>query len=147
MKLEQAVQELSVRFRRDSSRIVNWFELGFYCGIDVYGKPFDASAGYVTLEHPWMRAFVYRQDALPRLSEPLREFLGISTFELQRGNVSSEKWYADVYRETFKRFRLPEELVRECLAAPYMRHFFSEEERVELTKHWTEWQSTSSAFG
>lgn len=138
MTLKQATQELSARYRQAISRITDWFEHGFYCDLNVYARPFDTSAGYVTLEHPWMRVFVYRQDALPQLVEPLREFLGMPNFDLSRSNVSNKKWYADVYRETFEQFRLPQEVVSEYLATQYMQHFFTADERSQLAARWAE---------
>ncbi|MEM9903651.1 MAG: putative capsular polysaccharide synthesis family protein [Cyanobacteria bacterium P01_D01_bin.44] len=136
MTWEQAKKEISARFHSDALRIVNWFEHRFYCELDVYAQPFDTTAGYVTLEHPWMLVFVYRQDALPRLIEPLREFLGMPNFNLEPSNISNQKWYADVYRQTFEQFRLPEDAVKACLATQYMQHFFTEAERADMANRW-----------
>ncbi|MEM1330745.1 MAG: putative capsular polysaccharide synthesis family protein [Planctomycetota bacterium] len=137
MTVEQATREILARFRETGDRVTEWFDHRFYCDLDVYSAPFDVERGFGTLEHPWMRVFVYRQDTLPTLSDEIDGFLGNVGFELKPANVGGEKWYAEVYRSVTESLRFPTEEVERQLATAFMRHFYSEQQRDAFRERWT----------
>jgi hypothetical protein len=57
-------------------------------------------------------------------------------FRLLRNNIGSEKIYGDLYREVLSTTKFPAEFVDHLCNSPYVRHFYSDEERRIMRKKW-----------
>lgn len=118
----------------------SWFEheLGHFLGVDVYRTAFPREKGYQVYETRQARVLVYRLEVLPRLPQVLREFLGCEVPELVKRNCGSEKAYGELYRSVKVRLTLPAPFVAARYHTRLMRHFFSETERREFERQWSE---------
>jgi len=131
------VRELvEVRFWDTCQAGLTWFDHQYFCGLDVYATPFPHAEGAVRIAHPRLDLMIYRQEDMPRLAPALADFLAIPGFALGHANVGEEKQYAGLYREFILDFRLPGNLLARLYDAPYMRHFYSDDEREAAYLRW-----------
>ncbi|OUM98899.1 MAG: hypothetical protein BAA02_11925 [Paenibacillaceae bacterium ZCTH02-B3] len=119
--------------------IFHWFdtEIKDHFGIDVLAHPFDKYNGYVVCEENGHRLLVLQFERLPNLSDIIREFLGLSEFELIRENISEKKDYGFVYREFLKRIRFDEAFLDRMYDNKFTRHFYSDEEIETFRRKWS----------
>ena len=70
-----------------------WFDVFFKpeIGIDVYQKPFDASAGMTEFENDFARVLLIRYENLENCADAIGRFVGLDGLSLERVNVSSQK--------------------------------------------------------
>jgi hypothetical protein len=127
----------------------HWFEgeLKRTLGIDVYQKDFPRQKGYTILENRWVRLLVYRIEALAKLPEMLRDFLGCEVGELTSCNEAKTKPYADHYAWIRQNLSLPATFVAARYRTRIMRHFYSYKERKAFEFYWSEegWKRLSRA--
>lgn len=131
------LQELPIRYENDAKNICGWFDHEYYCGLDVYSYPFDTTLGFTIIEHGPVRVFLYRFEKLRQLEQPLRKFLDMPKFRLERRNISQEKWYAPTYQRVLEEFRVPRGWLRDVLGTRFMCHFYEPEERRQILDRWT----------
>jgi hypothetical protein len=58
-------------------------------------------------------------------------------FKMIRNNVGAEKSTGDLYREVVSTLKFPADFVDHLCDGPYVRHFYSEEERDAMRRKWT----------
>lgn len=137
LQFDEVVAYLDEHFLDDCEVIAHWFDHQFHCGLDIYQHPFNQAAGYIRIGNRVIDLFLYRMEDLPRLAAPLGEFLGVPGFKLSKKYTSKGKDYGCIYHELSKRLVFPKLLLRELYATPYMRFFFSEDERSRLIERWS----------
>jgi hypothetical protein len=136
LTLPRSGEELVARLRQTLGTALHWFVHGYFMGLDVFQHPFDAEAGFGTIEHGRTRLFLYRMEALPRLERELCAFtelpaLPLTTLDASRGTADR-----DHVERLLASIRLPEELVHEIYDSALVRHFFTERERERLRDRW-----------
>lgn len=136
MNVRDAVALVEERFWQVSQAGIRWFDHRYFCDLDVYAHPFDPALGCARVRHGGLDLLVYRQEDLSRLSGELAEFLRLPGFAPAADNVGSDKPYADLYRRIQSAFRLPGNLLSSLYDTPYMRHFYSDEERERGFARW-----------
>ena len=57
-------------------------------------------------------------------------------FKLIRDNVAARKNYGDLYREIIGTLKFPAPFLDHLCNGPYVRHFYSDEEREAIRKKW-----------
>jgi Putative capsular polysaccharide synthesis protein len=124
------------RFWEQCRNGLRWFDHGYFCGLDVYAHPFDHAVGYARIEHDPIALFVYRQEHLDRLAEPMAGFVGLPQLRLSAYNDGSRKAYAELYAGVLRDFRLPGNLLSTLYDSPFMRHFYSDAERERGYARW-----------
>lgn len=137
LQLEKVVAHLEDAFLHDCDVILGWFDHHFHCGLDVYAQAFDYAKGWVRLRNETVDLFLYRYENISDIEGPLGDFLGMPGFALPRSNLSEDKAYAGVYRHLKKMFVLPRGVLAGLYDTPYMRFFFSDEERARLIDYWS----------
>lgn len=128
---------LEKSFFNDCEVVAGWFDHQFYCGLDIFSHPFDHQRGHVRISHPLVELFLYRVEDLPRLDNALAEFLGTPSFRVPRKNVGREKSYSEAYHQLMATYTVPREVLDELYATPYMRYFYSDEERARFEEYWS----------
>ena len=135
--LEQVRTYLHCAFESNCHILGQWFNHQFYCGMDIYAHAFDHKRGFVQLSNDTIELFLYRQENLSRLEAELGRFLEIKDFRLQRTNAAEAKAYHADYRELLDSYVIPSSLLEQLYSTPYMRHFFSDQEREERMEYWS----------
>lgn len=135
--LDQPPEAIEAIIAADVDLITGWFDHRFYCGLDVYGAPFDPAAGYAILENDKVRLFVYRQDRLRTCWSALSAFLG-QDLPWTESNRTADKAASADYRKLMDAIKLPAAYLEQVFDTPYGRHFFSEPERRQLIRRWAQ---------
>lgn len=131
-----AVAMVEERFWQLCRNGLDWFDHGYFCGLDVYRHPFSHEAGFTRIAHGGIDLLVYRQEDLPRLAPALGDFMGLPALYLSAHNVGGDKGYSGVYARVMREFRLPGNLLSTIYDSPYMRHFYSDAEREAGYARW-----------
>jgi len=137
LDVERIVAHLEDTFLHDCDVVTGWFDHQFHCGLDIYAHDFDHEKGYVRLCNDTVDLFLYRQEDIGKLEEPLAEFLELPDFKLSRSNASDSKGYHEIYRHLMRNFVLPKAVLEELYETNYMRFFFSNEELQNFMEYWT----------
>ena len=134
---QESLWELYMKSEK-STFILNWFdrELFLNFGIDVYARPFP-NCGYVRLENEKADVLLMKHDLDDsEKSQLIREFTGLSNFNLERrSNVGAQKWYKNDY-ELAKKTGFPNWYIDKMLNSKYTEHFYLRD-IPELRKRWT----------
>jgi hypothetical protein len=133
---DSAMSTLANRFCSDASVICNWFHHNFYCGLNVLDHRFDPERGYAVIEHLDMRVFLYRQDAIHKLDEPIAKFLGIPNLSIKKKNTGNKKFYADIYKDISRKFKAPQEAAVALTKSSLCTHFYTAQERERMLNRW-----------
>lgn len=136
MNPADAVAMVEERFWEMCSNGLRWFDHRYFCDLDVYAHSFDHARGWTRIEHGGIDLLLYRQEDLQRLETPLAAFLDLPGCALTYCNVGDDKGYAGLYRQVFREFRLPGNLLSALYDSPYMRHFYSDTEREHAYARW-----------
>ena len=107
------------------NEILEWFEHGFYRGIDVYAYPFDAEIGYAIIKKNNTTIFLYRLDALER-TWPVLCYVADISAELLHKNLSQNKDYGDHLRNWREKAQIRPEFLEFVHNSKYFRHFFGQ---------------------
>ena len=67
----------------------------------------------------------------------LKDFLELDHFELENLNVSSDKSYADKYKEFMREVKFPTEYLDQMLNSKYTTHFYSPDKIASIRKRWS----------
>lgn len=125
---------------------LKWFDKEMYemLGVDVYATPFPRDKGYLVLREGPFDVMVLRAEAPDAVkAEALQDFLGLDHLEIQRTNVSKQKWYAKAYDDFKKRLVLPKTYLDAMYNTKYTRHFYSDEEIDRICERWSGRAATS----
>ncbi|MBV5329424.1 MAG: hypothetical protein JZU65_17670 [Chlorobium sp.] len=85
-----SLEELRPKISTNLERVLNWFDHGYYVGLNVYDYPFDKELGYSIIKSGNVTVFLYRLDSLDRCWEALSDVVGLS-LRAENHNVSSDK--------------------------------------------------------
>lgn len=113
-----------------------WFDHQYFCGLDVYREAFPHDEGCARIAFGGIDLMIYRQEDMPRLEGAFARFLGIQSFTLGTHNVGDEKHYADLYAVIRRSFRMPGNVLARLYDTPFMRHFYSDDERQAFYARW-----------
>lgn len=126
---------------------LRWFDHRYFCDLDVYASPFDHAAGASRIRHAGLDLLIYRREQLSKLGPTFADFLELPGFDIGAANVGSGKAYAMLYREVARRFRLPGNLLSTLYDSPFMRHFYSDDERQQAYERWVRKDSRPTPDG
>lgn len=136
LNVRDAVAMIEERFWIACQDGLRWFDHRYFCDLDVYASPFDHASGFSRIQHGGLDLMIYRQEELSRLGPAFASFLELPDFAIGAANVGSAKKYATLYREIVRRFRLPGNLLSSLYDSPFMRHFYSDDERQQAYDRW-----------
>ena len=119
--------------------IFHWFdaEIRDNFGIDVFEHPFDKSRGYAVYEGNGHRLLVLQFERLHHLSSVIRDFLGLSAYNLQKENVSESKDYGSVYRNFLKRIQFDDAFLDRMYNNRFSRYFYTDEDIETFRRKWS----------
>ncbi|MBN1687661.1 MAG: hypothetical protein JW893_01025 [Candidatus Omnitrophica bacterium] len=110
----------------------DWFrtQLNDKFSVDVFSVPFDPSQGFQIYEGPLAKVLLIRyEDLWEKGKVALKAFLNMEEdFKWIPANLSSEKWYHDVYEYFKQQAILPGDFLKRLYDHPWTRHFYTEQE-------------------
>jgi hypothetical protein len=118
-----------------------WFdeELGPVLSVDVYARPFATDRGAVRWRTPRADVVLVRFEDLPWAApDAVRALVGRDDFLLPAENRAQDRPSGASYLEYLRRCRFPADLVAAVYATRYATHFYSESERAELARRWSD---------
>jgi hypothetical protein len=141
MSTDELVEELIQFFleRHDHDVPLTWYdvELKPIFAIDVFATEFPKSRGYQIYHGENADVLLIRLEDLDRCAAvALKEFLGIESFKLMNTNISTDKYYADAYREFIRKVHLPPDYIDRMYTSKFVRHFYSDEEIDLFRARW-----------
>jgi hypothetical protein len=117
---EQSPAEIESRIAPDVSRITNWFDHEYYCGLDVYSQPFDEAAGYAIVENDRIRVFLYRHSKLEHCWFAFSSFVG-SDLPWLKVNATLDKAISKDYLSFINAIRLRHPFLESVYSTRYAR--------------------------
>jgi hypothetical protein len=141
--VESIVEALTLRFEQDLARgaeQVDWFDINLKhsTGVDVYEQPFDHSLGYLRTQGDHVDVLVVRTERIDRATAALGAMFDVPVpATIRTENAAGRKDYARRYRQVLGEFRPPADMVAQVYQDRLARHFFTQEERAALRRHWT----------
>jgi hypothetical protein len=107
-------------------------------GIDVYATPFP-EVGFDTYIQGNVRLLVLRSEMNdPQKIEVIKDFLGLSEFQIFNMNVAEDKLYAETYRRFKENVKLPRDYVAKLCESRYFIHFYSRDMIEKIKERWSE---------
>jgi len=110
---------------------LRWFdtEIEQIFEIDVYASTFPHDQGHRTYSSARADLLVIKFEAMSSCgAHAIRDFLGISSFELEPSNVSRQKEYSAAYRSFLQEASIPDEYLRRMYNSKYANHFYTGDE-------------------
>jgi len=132
--LDGSSEELESFLAPHLSKVLSWFDHGYFRGVDVYVHPFDPARGHAVIRENSLTIFIYRLDALERCWSSLCEAAGVKAY-LFHSNRSAEKPYANLLAKWLSEAKFSTEFIGRVLRSKYFRHFFAGQEEV-LARRW-----------
>jgi len=120
---------------------LNWFEKQFFEGtnINVYKNDFDKEKGFQIIKENYVEVLLINSNVDNKLKEELiAKFCELKDFKLENRNISSEKEYAEYYKEFKNTMRFSKEYINQLYGSKYAKHFFSEEYIRKQIEKWSE---------
>jgi len=106
---------------------------------DIFSVPFDTKNGYQIYSSKLSDILVIRLEDLTTCCEnAMHDFLGIQSFSLSNDNTGQKKWYAEIYRQTLKEFKIPKLYLDQIYNSRFSKHFYSCEELQRFKMKWME---------
>ncbi|MEG4483655.1 putative capsular polysaccharide synthesis family protein [Microcoleus sp. D2_18a_B4] len=122
------VEELTDRFwTLNPNYPLGWFEREFNksFNFDVYSQPFS-TLGWKTYFHQSYHILIMQAELIDsQKQEILRGFTGMRDFEIENHNISSQKWYGNLYKQFKKELIISEEYLDQMLKSKYTKHFYT----------------------
>lgn len=104
--------------------------------INLHRHPFDKQAGYSIIREGNIEVFVYQLEKLNSIVPQLSEWIGVPFDKLENGNVGSDKWIGESYKQAQKEIEISQEYFDRCFNEEYVRHFYSEEDIEKFKARW-----------
>ena len=133
----------------DGMQGMNWFAREFepVTGIDVFASSFDRDAGFDVIQRGAFRALILRYENLSEnFVEASSEFFGSQVQPLPTRNVSSGKYYGDVFREITRKPALPSIYIDSRLCSSTVSHFYLKSEIEAFRSKWMSASRVGSEF-
>lgn len=109
----------------------HWFNiLNRVLDINIFHRSFNKNEGYQIYNGKTFELLIIRYDKLKEVSDVIRQFLGLSSFDLYSSNLSTDKWYADLYSGFKDVFRPPDWMITRYLKSR-ASHYFTEEQEIQ----------------
>ncbi|MEG4529161.1 putative capsular polysaccharide synthesis family protein [Microcoleus sp. D2_18a_D3] len=129
----EQIQQLTVEELIDKFWTLNpnyplgWFEREFNksFNFDVYSQPFS-TLGWKTYFHHSYHILIMQAELMDsQKQEILRGFTGMRDFEIENHNISSQKWYGNLYKQFKKKLVISEEYLEKMLKSKFTKHFYT----------------------
>lgn len=135
-KVDSLIEDFFDNYPHDS--IFHWFdaEIKVTFGLDIFSLPFDRSNGYSMYEWDGHRLLVLQFERLPELADVIRDFLGLSEFQLSKENVGETKDYGAVYKRFRERIRFDDAFLDRMYNNRFARHFYTDEAIEAFRQRW-----------
>jgi len=120
---------------------LNWFEKQFFEGtkINVYDECFDKEKGFQIIDKNNVEVLLINSNMDNNQKEYLiAVFCNLKNFKLENRNISSEKEYAEYYKEFKKKMSFSTAYLNQLYGSKYAQHFFTEEYIKNQIKKWSE---------
>ena len=117
-----------------------WYENDFApsLGFSVFEYPFDTEKQFSIIEHERFPTLILRTELDDYIkSKAIQTFLGGTPVTLTRENIRTEKKGGEKYNEFKETLSIPVDILDKIYAAPYVTHFFSPEEIMNLKQKWS----------
>ena len=121
LDLDNPHKNLLARFKSDLEKILNWFDHGYFSGIDVYEYPFDKELGYNIIKKNNITIIIYRFDSIQKCFNILKELTGLNVISCHT-NRSNKK--NNLLKRLYDDNELCEELKKIVEHSKYWQHFF-----------------------
>ncbi len=104
---------------------------------NVIGVPFDKESGYSIIKSGNIEVFVYQLEKLNNIIPQLSEWVGSNPFDqLVNDNIGEAKWTGESYKQAQKELVISQEYFDACFNAPYVKHFYSNEDIEKFKDRW-----------
>lgn len=115
-----------------------WFERDFQkiTGINVFEHGFDKTKGYTVIRKNNINVLVLKMETLYENEKIIGEFIKNRNFKLNTDNISSNKWYRDLYKSFKENFKPDQDYIDRLYNGKYMNHFYS---KSEIESHKNKW--------
>ena len=117
-----------------------WFDMEVRAlfGVDVYAQPFDPARGYAVYHSDTADVLLLKLEMLNQAAPAaVRDFLGLSAFELVESNTAEDKSYADLYKAFRRELRLPDAYLDRVYGSRFAHHFYSPAELDAFRRKWS----------
>lgn len=118
---------------------LKWFDTEFEpaTGIDIYQFPFPIEKRQCSIEHNSHRVLVLRSDLPnPEKATAIEHAFKLPQLSIPQKNTAQNKPYADSYQKFLQTIQLPDAYIEEMLNSKYCKHFFSKDERSQISDRW-----------
>ena len=107
-------------------------------GVDGYDQPFAPARGYAVYHSDTADVLLLKLEMLNQAAPAaVRDFLGLSAFELVESNTADDKSYADLYKAFRRQLRLPDAYLDRVYGSRFARHFYSPAELDAFRRKWS----------
>lgn len=129
----EQIQQLTVEELIDKFWTLNpnyplgWFEREFNksFNFDVYSQPFS-TLGWKTYFHQSYHILIMQAELIDsQKQEILRGFTGMRDFQIENHNISSQKWYGNLYKQFKKKLVISEQYLEQMLKSKFTKHFYT----------------------
>jgi hypothetical protein len=121
--LDGSLQDLLPRFTLDVEKIINWFDHGFFSGIDVYEYPFDKKLGYSIIKKNNITILLYRFDSIEKCFDVVSELTKLNLLNNHANRSSNKKNI--LIKKLYMNNELYAELKKIVYNSRYWNHFFN----------------------
>lgn len=130
------VSEMMIRIQ---DRMFMWFkeELEELTSINIFDYPFDREKGHSVIIKNGVEILILKAENLSQEEKAIKNFIGLSQFELLNKNIGKEKEYSYIYKKTMEKLKLPKEYIEHYYHNNlYMDYFYTEEEQKKFMDKW-----------
>lgn len=118
----------------------NWHRHDFEAvlGVNLLEQPFDNTCGYGVCQSGTLNILIMKMEHLESSYEnAFADWMNIRGLQLvESQNRGANQPYGDFYERFKKRFRISNEVADTLYRAPYVEHFYNEDERLDLLNLW-----------
>lgn len=132
----------------DHSRALSWFdrEIKQVLGVDVLAENFPVDEGFKIYNGDYADILVIRLEDHDRCAaNAFRQFLGLDGFTVIKGQLASQKYYFDVYRQFRAQLTLPVSVLDTVYGSRFARRFYSPHEIKTFRAKWGQARAVSPA--
>lgn len=104
--------------------------------LDLTQYPFDKEKGYSIIKEGNTEVFVYQLEKLDLVIAELSEWIGVPFYKLKNGNLASDKWIGNSYKQAQKEITFTKEYFDRCYDEIYVKHFYSEKDIEKFKDKW-----------
>jgi hypothetical protein len=122
--LDGSLKDLLPRFTSDLEKILNWFDHGYFSGIDVYEYPFDKKLGYSVIKRNNITILLYRFDVINRCFDVVSKLTNYKILKRHTNRDNKKQKYIDI-KKLYQCSELNTELMKIVNNSRYWNHFFN----------------------